>query len=86
MRNKSPTTVTIFTNLYTAIIKVFDPKMRLSKDAIWDLIYQNALIVRNDKQTLVLQWISHYSKILENEKADVVAKNVAYKGGRGIDQ
>ena len=86
MRNGSPTTVTVFTDSHAAITKILDPKVKPGGGAIQDLIYQNALTIRNNGHILVLQWVPSYSKILRNEKADAVAKDAAYKGGRGTDQ
>lgn len=81
-RNKSSTTITIFTDLYAVIAKILESKVRPGKNAIRDLIYQNALNIRNNGYTLVLQWISSYSKILGKEKTNIVAKDIAYKKGR----
>ena len=60
--------------------------MRPNEGAIRDFIYQNALTIRNNRHTLVLQWILNHSKILENEKANAVAKDAAQKGGKMTDQ
>ena len=55
MRNGSPTTITIFTDSHTAITKILDQKVGFSRDAIQDLIYQNAFTIKNNGHTLVLQ-------------------------------
>ena len=60
--------------------------MRFDGGVVWDVIYQNALTIRNNKHTLVLQWVPSHSKILENKKANTVAKDIAHKGDRGTDQ
>lgn len=54
-RNKSFTTVTVFIDLYAAIAKVFEPKVRPIRGAIRDFIYQNMLNIRNNGYILVLQ-------------------------------
>ena len=62
---------------HAAITKILDPKVRPGGGAIRDLIYQNALTIRNNGHTLVLRWVPSHSKILGNEKADAVAKDAA---------
>lgn len=52
---------------------------------IRDLIHRNALDIQNDGHFLVLRWVPSHSKVLGNEKADAVAKDVARKGGRKTD-
>lgn len=84
-RNVSPTTVTVFTDSQTAITKILDPKTRPRGDTVGDLFYQNTYEIRNGGHTLVLRWVLSHSKITDNEKADAVVKEVAYKGGRETD-
>ncbi len=84
-RNGNPTTVTVLTDSHAAITKILEPKVRPGGGAVRDLIYRNALNIRNNGHTLVLRWVPSHSKILGNEKADGVAKDVAHKGGRRTD-
>ena len=55
MRNGSSTTVTVFIDLHAAITKIINPKVSPDRGAIRNLIYQNALTIRNNGHTLVLQ-------------------------------
>ena len=84
-RNTQPTTVTVFTDLHAAIGKIVNPKVRPGGGARRDLIYQNALDIRENRHFLVIQWIPSHSKVPGNKKTDAVAKNVAQKGGENID-
>lgn len=84
-RNIKPTTVTVFTDSQMAISKIPDPKTRVGGDTIQNVVYQSAHPIKNAGHTIVLQWISDYSEIPGNEKANTVAKNVTYKGEREID-
>ena len=47
--------IIVFTDLYTAIAKIFELKVRPVRGAIKNLIYRNTLNIRNNKYTLVLQ-------------------------------
>ena len=85
MRNTNPTIVTIFTDSHAAITKILEPKIRPGGGMIRDLIHWNALDIQNDGHFLVLRWVPSHSKVLGNEKADVVTKDVPRKGGRKID-
>ena len=84
-RNGNPTTVTVFTDSHAAIDKVVNPKVRPGGGAVTDLIYKNALEIRENGHLLVVQWVPSHSKVPGNERADTVAKDVARKGGRNID-
>ena len=54
-KNRSPTTVIVFIDSHTAIVKILEPKVRPGEGAIRDLIYRNTLNIRNNGHTLVLQ-------------------------------
>ena len=62
-----------------------DPKARVGGDAIRNLIYQNAHVIKNAGNTVVLRWVPGHSEIPGNEKADAAAKDIAHKGGRETD-
>ena len=68
-----------------SIQKILEPKARSGGGAVRDLIHRNAHTIKNSGHTLVLRWVPSHSKILGNEKADAVAKDVAHKGGRETD-
>ena len=85
MRNKSLITVAVFTDSYATIIMILEPKVRHIRGAVRDLTYQNAINIKNNGPTLILRWVSSYSKILGNEKGDAIAKNVAHKRDRRTD-
>ena len=80
-KNVGSTTVTVFTDSQAAITKILDLKARVGSDAVWNLIYQNTYVIKNAEYTVVLQWVPGHSKIPENERANVAAKDVAQKEG-----
>ena len=85
-RNVGPTTVTVFTDSQAAISKIQDPKARVGGDAIRNLVYQNAHVIKNAGYTVVLRWVPGHSDIPGNEKAYAAAKDIAQKGGKETDR
>ena len=83
-RNVGPTTVTVFTDSQAAITKILDPKARVGGDAVRDLVYQNAHVIKNAGHTVALRWVAGHPEIPGNEKADA-AKDIAQKGGKETD-
>lgn len=53
-KNRSPIIITVFIDSYASITKIYEPKIRPDKGAVRDLIYQNALNIKNNRYTLVL--------------------------------
>ena len=65
------------TGSHSAISKIVDPKVRPGGDALRNLIFQRAFNIRKNGHLLVIRWVPNHSKVPENKKADVIAKEVA---------
>ena len=63
-----------------AIAKILDSKARVGGDAVQNLVYENACVIKNARHMMVLRWVSGHLEIPGNEKANVVAKYFRHKG------
>ena len=52
-KNRSHIIKTVFTNLHIEIAKILEPKVRLGRGEIENLIYRNVLNIRNNGHILV---------------------------------
>ena len=77
--NFNTTSITVFTDSKAALTKIQENGR---KSAIKDFLYQRATELVQSGHVVVFQWVPGHSKIEENERADLAAKEVAYRGGK----
>lgn len=85
IRNDNLSIITIFIDSRAAITNLHDSKAKTRKDIFLTLIYENVYKIKSSGHILILRWVSSYSKIPENAKMDISAKNMAQKRRRQTD-
>lgn len=77
--------VTVFTDSQKALIDIQKFSSCTFSTYLRDLIYQNALDLKNNGRSVTIQWIPDHVGLIGHDRADQNVKDKAYRGGKLIE-